>query len=482
MNWLGLIASISLIASVQVYAEQNSAQDYIEAFAGSTPVMQPMPTIRQSAREYILGKQFASEGKHGHAVRHFKKSIEYDNNSAAPWVGLALSLSEIGREESILDAWREVLRRDPTNGNALLVVGLASARLGDFESALRYLSQRWLQQNDDSVEALLQDSALNSVLRQLSYDDASTALMGEFQQTFDSAVTTLINNSDRGAWLGVLQQLVDVGAAKIASQVAAAGAPHVEAKELGSLLTVLPLLEAARNGDGSLTESVYATLASTNDLLPIAPKWDEPVTHAEALSTAAQTMSLVGATDGAINLNIASLALNPVNALTANNIAWMKLIRDGATDEVVTLCTYAYELAPEEPYIMDTVGWMFALHGEPDKAVPLLVSALRNSRQPSPETYDHLGDAYWMLGKSDNAVRAWQTAASLLNTTESRQAYLEGYRSMVRSVWGISVATPEAMYDLELGEMARNVLKKLAAIENGEEPVIAISSSKNGEQ
>ena len=53
---------------------------------------------------------------------------------------------------------------------------------------------------------------------------------------------------------------------------------------------------------------------------------------------------------------------------------------------------------------------------------------------------------------------------------------------MVRSVWGISVATPEAMYDLELGEMARNVLKKLAAIENGEEPVIAISSSKNGEQ
>ena len=104
MNWLGLIASISLIASVQVYAEQNSAQDYIEAFAGSTPVMQPMRTIRQSAREYILGKQFASEGKHGHAVRHFKKSIEYDNNSAAPWVGLALSLSEIGREESILDA------------------------------------------------------------------------------------------------------------------------------------------------------------------------------------------------------------------------------------------------------------------------------------------------------------------------------------------------------------------------------------------
>jgi tetratricopeptide (TPR) repeat protein len=481
VNFLGLIASISLLVSIQVQADTNDARDYIEAFAGDIPEMQSSPAVREAAREYILGKQFASEGKHGFAITHFKKSIEFDNISAAPWVGLAVSLSEIGNDENIIDAWRGVLHRDPAHGDALLVVGLASARLGNFESALLYLSRKWLQQDDASVEALLRDAALNSVLRQMNYFEASTALMDVFQQTFDDGVTTLIANNDRGAWLGVLQQLVDVGAAKIASQVVAAGSPHVEVKELGSLLTVLPLLEAASNSDGSLTEQVYATLAKSNGLLPLAPEWDEPVSHAEALSTAAQTMSLAGAIDGAINLNSASLVLSPENALTANNLAWMKLIRDGATDEVVALCMYAYELAPEEPYIMDTVGWMYALHGEPEKAIPLLVSALRNSRQPSPEIYDHLGDAYWMAGNFDNALRAWQTATSLLNTTESRQAYLEGYSSMVRSVWGISVATPEAMYDLELGEMARNVLKKLAAVKNGEEPEIAAPSSKIGD-
>ncbi len=93
-----------------------------------------------------------------------------------------------------------------------------------------------------------------------------------------------------------------------------------------------------------------------------------------------------------------------------------------------------------------------------------------------------LGDAYWLIGNKNSAVRAWQTAASILNTKESKQAYLEGFNEMVRSVWGISVATSEAMYDLELGEIARRVMRKLAAVNNGEDPIIIAPKTKNGAQ
>jgi tetratricopeptide (TPR) repeat protein len=225
---------------------------------------------------------------------------------------------------------------------------------------------------------------------------------------------------------------------------------------------------------------VYVQLSPDGQLLPLAPKWNEPVSRAEALSIAAQTMSLVGAVDGAVNLNTASFEIDPDDALTVNNLAWMKLIRDGATEEVISLCKYAYEREPDKSYIMDTLGWMYALNGEPQKAIPLFVQSLQSSIRPSPETYDHLGDAYWMLGNEASALRAWQTAASLLNTNESKQSYLEGYNNMVRSVWGISVATPEAMYDLELGELARNIMRKLAAINNGEEPEVSARVQING--
>jgi tetratricopeptide (TPR) repeat protein len=482
VKWNCFIAIFILGASVLPSKAQNSSEEYITAFAGEIQVIHNSPTVIQAAREYIVGKQFANQGKHGHAVQHFARATELDLFAPAPWVGLAISLSEIGRSEQSLDAWREVLLRDSIHGDALLVVGLDDARLGNYESALRSLSRRWLQDDDAPVESFLRDATLLVVLRTLNHEKAYKVLRSDFQPIFDSAVSVLIGNDNRGAWLGVLQQLVDIGASSIAAQVTAAGAPHVSPKVQGSLLTVLPLLEASAYGDGSITEQMYSLLAPENELLHIAPKWNEPVPKSEALSAAAQTMSIVGSVDGAIRLNAASLAIDPLNALTVNNLAWMSLIRDGATEQVIALCKLAYELAPEEPYIMDTLGWMYVAVGEPGKGVPLFVEALRDSTQPNPETYDHLGDAYWLVGNQNSAVRAWQTAASILNTKESKQAYLEGYNEMVRSVWGISVATSEAMYDLELGEIARNVMSKLAAVNNGKDPVLAVIKTKNGVQ
>jgi tetratricopeptide (TPR) repeat protein len=445
--------------------DQQKLQQFLEAFSGEIETPPPTPTVRLAAREYIVGRQLASEEKHGPAVHHFKRAAELDDKASAPWFGMAVSLSKMGRAEGSIIAWRGVLQRNPNHGDALLVVGLDAARQGQFADAISFLSRRWLQKDDNPVEALLRDSALLTMFRKLNHNEVAVELKKEFQSTFDQAVTVLIQGNDRAAWLGVLQQLIDFSAPNIAAQVAAAGAPHVEQKVLGSLLTVLPILEHASLGDGSLTLKVYSDI-SRQQLLPLTPKWNEPVSLAEAFSVAAQSISMHGSTNVAISFYEKSIELNPLDSLTVNNLAWMKLQRDGATEEVVALCGQAIEMEPDAPFVLDTVAWMYAIQGNSEKAIPLFIQALQESNQPSPETYDHLGDAYWMHGKKENAIRAWQTAADILNAKETKQDNLEGLSYMAYSIWGITVMTPEAMYDLELGELVRKLKLKLKAIED----------------
>ncbi len=451
---------------------QTTLCEHLKIFSGEAVQQLPTPTIRAAAQEYIIGRQFELVNEYGIAIAHYKKATELDDRAYAPWVGIANSLTAMGRFETAVAVWREVLSRNQSHGEALLVVGLDDTRVGDLENARRWLSRRRLQDKDDPVESLLRDSALLSVLKKQNNQEVMKLLQENFQLTFDSAVTTLIDQNNRGNWVGVMQQLVDVGAASIAVQVATAATPYVDGKNLSALLTALPLLEVASFGDGSLTLEIYRKVSLTQDI-PLAPRWFEPVSLAAALSMAAQSMSVLGAIEAPIKLYESSLAIEPNDSLTANNLAWMRLNRDGATKEVMELCNRAFELQPDAPFIMDTLGWMYVVTGKPEKAIPLFVGALELESQPSPETYVHLGDAYWLAGESDKAIHSWRTAWILLNAAETRQAYLEGYMSMAYSVWGISVATPEALYDLELGELTRNLMEKITAFENENFPKVS---------
>jgi len=445
---------------------QTTLREHLELFAGEEVSQVPSPTIHAAAQEYIVGRQFEIINEYGIAIAHYKKATELDEKAYAPWVGIANALTAMGRFETAVAVWREVLARNQSYGDALLVVGLDDTRVGDLDNARRWLSRRRLQNKDAPVEALLRDSALLSILKKQKNLVAMALLQENFQQTFDSAVTTLIFHNNRDNWVGVMQQLVDIGAASIAAQVITAAAPYVEGKNLSVLLTALPLLEVASVGDGTLTEDIYRKV-SLSQQIPLSPRWFEPVSLSEALSIAAQSMSVLGAVDAPIKLYESSLAIEPNDSLTANNLAWMKLQRDGATEEVKKLCNRAFKLEPDAPYIMDTLGWMYVVTGRPEEAIPLFVGAMEQEDEPSPETYVHLGDAYWLAGKFDNAIQSWRAAWKILNAPETRQAYLEGFMGMTYSVWGISVATPEALYDLELGEITRNLIEKITAYENG---------------
>jgi tetratricopeptide (TPR) repeat protein len=305
--------------------------------------------------------------------------------------------------------------------------------------------------------------------------DIATLLHDEFESVFKEASAELIADAGIGTWLVVLQRLIDVDATAIALRIATESALLVNQRERGILLTTLPVLEAATNGDGSQTKKIYEQVAIKHGLQIFLGEQDQ-VSLAEALSLAAQSMSVLGRVDAPIMLYESSIALQPDIPIVHNNLGWLRLLRDGPTDEVVSICLRAYELDPTEPYILDTIGWMNMLQGNTEVALQHFRDAVDGASRISPETYDHLGDAYWTLGKEEDAIQAWETAASVLFSQETRQAAIDGYSSMAFSVWGISVATPEALYDLETGDVTRRLMKKLAAVKEGLDPLLETSN------
>ena len=464
--------------SCVTHADQLFIQEQFEAIVGDIQESPPRPTIRQAAKEYIAGRQLAASDQHMPAIAHFRRAAELDEYSSAPWVGMAISLSAIGRQKSAIVAWNEVLKRDENHKDALLILGLDAARMGEVEKGKRMLAQHWLTKEATPIEALLRIAALLSVF------ESNQEITDSLQETVDAIVLEarfdLVPEAKTPTWLGVIQQLVDLNAEEIALQLVTQASTKVQRRELGTLLTVLPVLEESVGGDGSITQHIYEQIA-TEQRLPLAPRWYEPVSLSEALSIAAQSMSIIGEeVIGPIRLYNASLELNPTNSLALNNLAWMLLKRDGPTQEVQQLCEKAFELDSSAPYILDTLGWMYVLLGDAESAIPLFVRALKGTTSPSVETLDHLGDAYWIAGEKENAIQAWQAASTILNGVGYRQGILDGYMRMARTVWGISVVSPEVLYDFELGELILRLEDKLGAIQEGRVPSIGLEVKMNG--
>ena len=83
------------------------------------------------------------------------------------------------------------------------------------------------------------------------------------------------------------------------------------------------------------------------------------------------------------------------------------------------LLLLALKQRPNDGYIIDSVGWVYFKMGQIDKAVAYLEKAayLQTSDWA---INDHLGDAYWVSGRKNEARYQWQHSLTL-NPSE-RQA------------------------------------------------------------
>lgn len=104
-----------------------------------------------------------------------------------------------------------------------------------------------------------------------------------------------------------------------------------------------------------------------------------------------------------------ALALAPEEPLVLNYLGYALLDRDQKLDEADALIRKAAALAPNSAAITDSLGWLLFRRGRVAEAVPVLERALRGAPD-DPTINEHVGDAYWAVGRRIEARHRWQAA------------------------------------------------------------------------
>ncbi len=101
--------------------------------------------------------------------------------------------------------------------------------------------------------------------------------------------------------------------------------------------------------------------------------------------------------------------LGPDQPAILNYLGYSMLERRENLPEATRLISEASKLRPGDTAITDSLGWAYFLSGDYDKAVTALETA--SLAEPTEPTIgEHLGDAYWRVGRRIDARYTWRSA------------------------------------------------------------------------
>ena len=110
-----------------------------------------------------------------------------------------------------------------------------------------------------------------------------------------------------------------------------------------------------------------------------------------------------------------ALRLEPDQPSVLNYLGYSLVDRDEKLDEAMAMIEKAVELRPNDGYIVDSLGWAHYQLGDYEEAVKQLERAIalpcgEHQCSADPVINDHLGDAYWKVGRRIEARFQWSHA------------------------------------------------------------------------
>lgn len=107
-----------------------------------------------------------------------------------------------------------------------------------------------------------------------------------------------------------------------------------------------------------------------------------------------------------------ALTLSQKHYAVLNYLGYSWITRGVNTELAFSMLVDAYNQAPQDGNVADSLGWAFYRLGKYDYAVFYLEKATE-TEAANPIICDHLGDAYWMAGRKNEARFQWQHALAL---------------------------------------------------------------------
>ena len=386
-------------------------------------------------------------------------SSKANPNDTSLRIAVALMLQYRQQEEEALAQVRRVLMEDPDNAHALLIETRTLKQLNREDEMLerlkyavdanpRYKRLRHdlaralvkasdLYQAKAQYEVLLQQSPQDSdillelmlVNRELSIDDEAAEQLETLnkdpsQSSRAHYVLGRLAEEDKD-WKKALshyQHATNSPEFNEASKRIASISLHTEGvepalKRLSELRSQLPdhadllyLLEAEILRKESAYERGFALLSEALQQFPD----NQQLLYARSLFA-----ERVGDLDAVERDLRKILDQDPDNAAALNALGYTLANLSSRLDEAEELIKRALAQEPDDPAILDSYGWVLLRKGQVKEALPYLERAFKETKDD--EIAAHLGEAYWLLGREDDAREAWQTG--LKSTPDSQIIY-----------------------------------------------------------
>ena len=119
---------------------------------------------------------------------------------------------------------------------------------------------------------------------------------------------------------------------------------------------------------------------------------------------------------------LSAIEVNPHDVNSLNFLGYWYATEKRNLDTAMVLIERAAEERPDSAYVIDTLGWVHYRLGDAPKAVGFLERAT-TLKPGDPEITGHLGDAYWAVGRHEEARFKWRLAKQLSTNDQHRQLF-----------------------------------------------------------
>ena len=158
-------------------------------------------------------------------------------------------------------------------------------------------------------------------------------------------------------------------------------------------------------------------LAAFSDAQALAEASREDLLNAEFYFSYGAAAEQAGLFDKAAELLKRSIELDPNSAQTYNYLGYMWADRNEHLDEAGELIKKAIAMEPDKGEYIDSLGWYYFRKGDFDRALKELLraqeSVLLETQKDDATVLDHIGEAYLKLGKTAEALSAWQKSLAI---------------------------------------------------------------------
>jgi Flp pilus assembly protein TadD len=187
------------------------------------------------------------------------------------------------------------------------------------------------------------------------------------------------------------------GEAALAQAREIAAAPGARASDHARVGQILMALNQPAEAAAAFAQAIAVRTAADDT-----PEWSLLLARAGALDAAGNWPEARGVLERAYRIA-------PTQPLVLNYLGYGQLDHHENMAEAERLVREAHRLAPDSPAITDSLGWALFLKGDHAGAVTLLEAAARGA-PADVEINEHLGDAYYAVGRRLEARFAWRAA------------------------------------------------------------------------